>query len=240
MNTLPIILSLKYELIAACALASTSGSIIETNCVSCASTLAGFNDDTSSMVHSNSNCVEHICGVAGRWNNDGLFQHIDYYYSIFTLNLQHNMLMSNIECHNFGAYLSINGKCRRSVMPTSNGLTILRNRDGGVGVFTIGNEWNVPFRDFRIEFGVWNSFVMVVTLDDVVTTFVVKLLIPVFNDWFAKSIASRFPCIEFEFIFHWYRWLSFICKQNHREITTETLNYWCTTKQQQNKITNLY
>lgn len=37
-------------------------------------------------------------------------------------------------------YLSINGKCKRSVMADSNGLTIFRKRDGGVGVFTIGNE----------------------------------------------------------------------------------------------------
>lgn len=88
-------------------------------------------------------------------------------------------------------------------MPTSNGFTILRNRDGGVGVFTIGNEWNVPFRDLRIEFGVWNSFVMV-KLVELVTTFVVKLLIPVLNDWFAESIASLFPGAGIEFIFHWY------------------------------------
>lgn len=51
-------------------------------------------------------------------------------------------------------YLSINGKCKRSVIPASNGFTILRKRDGGVGVFTIGNELKVPLRVFRIEFGV--------------------------------------------------------------------------------------
>lgn len=61
-----MICSLKYELMAACALASYSGSTTDTNWVSCASTLAGFSDDTSSIVHSNSSCVEHICGVAGR------------------------------------------------------------------------------------------------------------------------------------------------------------------------------
>lgn len=60
----PINCSLKYVDMAACALASSSGSMIDINCVSCASTLAGFNDDTSSIVHSN--CVEECCGVLGR------------------------------------------------------------------------------------------------------------------------------------------------------------------------------
>lgn len=53
------------------------------------------------------------------------------------------------------AYLSINGKCNRSVFPVSNGLTILRG--GGVGVLTIGNDEKVPFRRFRMDVGVWNS-----------------------------------------------------------------------------------
>lgn len=50
-------------------------------------------------------------------------------------------------------YLSISGKCNRSARPTSNGLTILLNLDGGVGVFTIGNVLKVVLRA-RIEFGV--------------------------------------------------------------------------------------
>lgn len=80
---LPIICSLKYVLMAACALASSSGSTTDTNCVSCASTLAGLSDDTSSMVHSKSSWVEHIWGVAGRWNSDGLIELLN---CLFVLN----------------------------------------------------------------------------------------------------------------------------------------------------------
>lgn len=44
----------------------------------------------------------------------------------------------------------------------------------------MGIEWNVPVRIFRMEFGVWNSFVLAVIplLVDVVvvTIFVVRLL----------------------------------------------------------------
>lgn len=216
---------------AACALASNSGSIIDANCVSCASTLAGFNEDTSSMVHSNSSWVEHICGVAGRWNSDGLSYKIKFSNQYWCKRKTKNKLFSMIihvyhkwhsQCANptkyicffvwntklnknssFSqlkqqSYLSITGKCNRSWMLTSNGLIILRNLDGGVGVFTIGIELNMPLRGFRIEFGVWNSFVMVVptTLDDV-TIIVFEQCI------FVESIASRFTFPTFGIIFHW-------------------------------------
>lgn len=69
-QSLPISFSLKYEFIAACALSSNSGSWHCWNCNSEASTLAGASELTSSIVHSN--CVLLCCGVAGRWNRDGL------------------------------------------------------------------------------------------------------------------------------------------------------------------------
>lgn len=96
------------------------------------------------------------------------------------------------------SYLSITGKCSRSWMPTSNGLIILRSLDGGVGVFTIGIELNIPLRGFRIDCGVWNSFVLVVvtTLDDV-TIIVFEQCV------FVESIASRFTFPTFGIIFHW-------------------------------------
>lgn len=124
---------LKYVLMAACILASCSGSVDGENCVSCASMVAGCNDDTSSTVHSNSNCVEHICGVAGRWNNDGLSHKRNQIKSIQCL---HEIIASHWI---FYAHLSINGRCMRSAFASSNGLTTFRKRDGGVGVFTMGN-----------------------------------------------------------------------------------------------------
>lgn len=52
-------------------------------------------------------------------------------------------------------YLSINGRCNRSVVAVSNGLII--RLVGGVGVLTMGNELNVPFCRLRMDVGVWNS-----------------------------------------------------------------------------------
>lgn len=90
-----------------------------------------------------------------------------------------------IKLHTHTTYLSIVGKCRL-LMFDSNGLGMGRKRDGGVGVFTMGS---VPFRAFRIEFGVWNSFAMAVTLVDAVTIiFVVRLLIAGFDKWLSDDV----------------------------------------------------
>lgn len=136
-----MICSRKNELIAAWALASVSGSVVDTNCVSCASKLAGFNEDISSIVHSK--WVDDSWGVLGQWNSDGLKKQIEIGYNFFTT---HNLMFPKFFCINkrfhftfcvcdnrhTNFYLDINGKCNRSINPASNGFMTFEKRDGGV------------------------------------------------------------------------------------------------------------
>lgn len=68
---LPMSVSLKNVKMFAWFLASTFGSLDDSNCVSCASIFAGFSDEISSIFHP-SHWPDDVCGVAGARNNDGL------------------------------------------------------------------------------------------------------------------------------------------------------------------------